>query len=226
MHSAFTDASPAIRVALFDAHPVVTEGLRADLHRRSGGQIRVSRVAQTIDHLLAPDKHDSIVDVVVVEPAHLPEGWQDLEHVLANHRPVIVFTADHRPIPLLRALDLGIAGAILKSDPLEHVENAVHHVAGDRSLPYVSPGATAATRASHAQVQLSSRQVDILDAMSAGLPYRLIAKELAISVASVREYLRRAAAAYRQQGIEAGNSHGLITSARRDGNLACTEFRP
>lgn len=206
-----------IRVGAIDNHPVVLAGIRGAL-AESAPDLALVAIADSVDELLekAPDG----VDVVLLD-LHMPEqppAEEIVRRLVGLGIVVLVFTAEERPVPVRRAIAAGATGLVLKVDPIERIAQSIRDaVAGELACS----GQLAAALLTDASLgaRLSQRQIEILQAVSAGLPYRLVARQLGISEVTVREHLARAARAYREGGVEIGNVHGLISRARADGHL-------
>ncbi|KAA1421756.1 response regulator transcription factor [Nocardioides humilatus] len=207
-----------IRVAAMDNHPIVLEGVGAAL-ARSAPDMELIAIADSCEALLAGP--GASADVVLLDlrmpgqgPAH-----DNVVRLVERGLVVLLFTAEERPTPVRRAIQAGAAGLVLKVDPIETIAQAIR----DAHLGHLAcsgPLAAMLLADESLGTRLSERQIEILQAVSRGLPYRLVAKNLGIAEATVREHLARAAHAYREGGIETGNVHGLITQARADGHLA------
>lgn len=206
-----------IRVGAIDNHPVVLAGIRGAL-AESAPDLELVAIAATVDELLeqAPEG----VDVVLLD-LHMPgqpPAEELVERLVGLGVVVLVFTAEERPVPVRRAIAAGAAGLVLKVDPIERIAQSIRDgFAGELACS----GQLAAALLTDASLgaRLSQRQIEILQAVSTGLPYRLVARQLGISEVTVREHLARAARAYRDGGVEIGNVHGLISRARADGHL-------
>jgi DNA-binding NarL/FixJ family response regulator len=206
-----------IRVGAIDNHPIVLAGVRAALEQ-SATDLALVAIAESLDDLLAaaPDG----VDAVLLD-VHMP-GQPPVEETVARLVAlgvvVLLFTAEDRPVPVRRGVAAGAAGLVLKVDPVDTIAQAIRD-AVDGELACSGQLAAALLTDDALGARLSQRQIEILQSVSTGLPYRLVARQLGISEVTVREHLARAARAYRDDGVEIGNVHGLISRARADGHL-------
>lgn len=206
-----------IRVGAIDNHPVVLEGVRAAL-ARTATDIEVVAIAGTTSELL--EGPGAAADVVLLDLG-MPESdpAEDAVRRLTDAGMIVlIFTSEERPVPVRRAVEAGAVGLLLKVDPVETIAQAIRDAVDGR---LACSGQLAAMLLTDAALgtRLSPRQIEILVAVSEGLPYRLVAKRLGVAEVTVREHLNRAAAAYRDNGVEPGNVHGLVSRARADGNL-------
>lgn len=130
---------------------------------------------------------------------------------------MLLYTSEQTAVPLRRAVALGAAGVLLKSDPLSTLVAAVSAAAEGE---FCCSGPLAHALLTDAAVaDLSARQVDILQALADGLPYPKAAQLLDISEGTLRTHLARTREKFRSIGIEAGNSNDLIRLAREQGHL-------
>lgn len=206
-----------IRVAAMDNHPIVLEGVGAAL-ARSAPDMELVAIADSCDGLLGgPGAQADVVLLDLKMPGQAP-AHETVTRLVERGIVVLLFTAEERPMPVRRAIQAGAAGLVLKVDPIETIAQAIRDAHVGR-LACSGPLAAMLLTDESLGTRLSERQIEILRAVSRGLPYRLVAKDLGIAEATVREHLSRAAHAYREGGIETGNVHGLITQARADGHL-------
>lgn len=206
-----------IRVGAIDDHPVVLAGVAAALSQ-AAPDLAVVAIAESLDELLAaaPDG----LDVVLLD-LHVPgqpPAEETVARLVAEGVVVLLFTAEDRPVPVRRAFAAGAAGLVLKVDPVEAIAQAIRDALSGE-LACSSQLAAALLTDGSLAARLSQRQIEILEAVSTGLPYRLVARQLGISEVTVREHLARASRAYREVDVDIGNVHGLISRARADGHL-------
>ncbi len=175
-------------------------------------------VADSIESLL--DGPGATADVVLLDLWMPREGTvaEDIRRLVQRGKAVLIFTSEERPVPVRQAIESGASGLILKIDPIESIAETIR---GAFSGDVVCSGALAHALLDDesAMSRLTPRQVDILRGISEGLPYKSVAKSMNITESTVREHLNRAVAAYRQRGLDPGNSHGLVRMAREDGYL-------
>lgn len=227
-----------IRVGAIDNHPVVLAGVGAALAQAAPDMSLVA-IAGSVDELLAKAAEATSgagghegpegsggsasaggLDVVLLDMRipDQPPAEESVARLVEKDYVVLLFTAEERPVPVRRAIAAGAAGLVLKVDPIETIAQAIRDaVAGE--LACSSQLAAMLLTDDAIGTRLSIRQIEILQAVSTGLPYRLVARDLGISEVTVREHLARAARSYRDGGVDTGNVHGLISQARADGHL-------
>lgn len=206
-----------IRLAAIDNHPVVLRGIGAVI-TEADPTITLAALALSVDELFAHDPGH--LDVALLDlgipGARSPED--NVRALVERDVKVLIYTSEERPVPVRRAIRAGADGLLLKIDPVESIIEAIHDVVAGR-MACSGPLAHALLTDPDLAAGISERQVEILRAVSDGLPYKSVARRLGISESTVREHLNRAVAAYRARGVDPGNAHGLVSQARRDGHL-------
>ncbi|AGS35971.1 two-component system response regulator involved in heme homeostasis [Corynebacterium maris DSM 45190] len=195
-----------INVMLIDDHPVVRAGLRSILD--SFDEITV--VGEGSDGS-AVDELPPGVDVVVCD-LQMP----GVDGVAATRRlqeaggpPVLVLTTFDTQAGIVAALEAGAVGYLLKDAPEERLREAVvATAAGQRTLaPEVA--AALAERVTRPREALSSREIELLQALASGASNRELAAQLFISEATVKTHLIHI---YQKLGVD--NRTAAVTVAR------------
>lgn len=185
---------PDIRVAIIDDHAIVRAGIRRLLDGTPGIEV----VAE------APDGRDAAALVA----AHLPDvvlmdlsmpivdGTEATRAVMAAapDSVVLVLTSFAHHDEVLRALDAGAAGYVLKDAEPDQLVAAIRSAAaGDAPIdPRAARALLLERRAPDPTGSvLTDRERDVLDAVRRGLPNKLIARELGIAEKTVKAHLTR-----------------------------------
>ncbi len=181
-----------IRVLIVDDHPVVRAGLVGML----AGNPRIEVVGEAGDGTEALAMIRDAQPTVVLLDLRMPR--LDGVGVLAaladqQHRPsVVVLTTYDADADILRAIEAGAAGYLLKDTPRDQIFAAIEAAA--RGETWLAP--TVATRLVR-QMQapgdgtLSVREIEVLTHASRGASNKEIAAALAISEATVKSHLVR-----------------------------------
>ena len=182
-----------IRVLLVDDHPVVRVGLRGmldmsdDLHVI--GEAASGDEALTLTATLSPD--------VVLMDLRMPgvDGAEATERIAARFPGVrvLVLTTYDTDEDILRAIEAGAAGYLLKDTPLAQLVAAIHAAARGESVlaPPVAARLADRRRTPPAE-QLTPREVEVLGLVAQGLSNAEIGRVLFISEATVKTHLVRA----------------------------------
>lgn len=188
-----------IRVLIVDDHPVVRAGLRGML--AGNPRIEIAGEAGDGDEALATIRRTK--PTVVLLDLRMPRlGGVGVLDALAGKldKPsVVVLTTYDADADILRAIEAGAAGYLLKDTPREQIFEAIEAAA--RGQTWLAPSvATRLVRQMQAPVEgtLSAREVEVLTHASRGASNKEIALALAISEATVKSHLVRI---YRRLGV-------------------------
>jgi len=180
----------SVQVLLVDDHPVVRAGLRALL--AATGRVAVvgeaSSGAQAIElaRTLAPD--------VVLMDLQMGEGMDGVSATRAlqelDHPPrVLILTTYDTDADILRAVEAGAAGYLLKDAPTDQLVDAVYAAARGETVLAPLVAQRLLTRLRSPAPELSAREVEVLTLVAKGLPNKTIARQLFISEATVKSHL-------------------------------------
>ena len=120
------------------------------------------------------------------------DGFEVIEQlrIVSPRTRAVVFTGLGDRASLLRAMDLGVEGFVLKEAPLEELVRAVTVAAGGGT--YIDPtiARELAKPGAEPAAQLTDREWEIIRLLARGLGNDEIGKALFISPATVRTHLR------------------------------------
>ena len=180
----------SIKILVVDDHPVVRDGLKGML--AGLGEFEV--VGEAADGLRAVELAGQLAPQVVLMDLRMPvmDGVQATARIHAQ-RPgsfVLVLTTYDTDADILRAIEAGATGYILKDAPREELYRAIRATAQGQS--YLSP--SVATRLmgqlrAPEENALSQREVDVLTWVARGASNKEIARSLHISEATVKSHL-------------------------------------
>lgn len=198
-----------------DDHPIVREGMAALLrHGLEGASVHQAPALAEALHLLSRQPAISAVLLDLGLPGQ--SGVSAVSALRSSHPalPVVVLSASERPDDVRRAMAAGARGYIPKSTPPPTVLAAVRLVlSGGTYIPplvMLDPAAPAARPA----IPLTARQVEILRALSAGLPNKEIASRFGLSEKTVKAHVsavfRSLHVVNRTQAAEAARRLGLL----------------
>jgi DNA-binding NarL/FixJ family response regulator len=105
---------------------------------------------------------------------------------------IVILTSLSDRARILAALDAGAVGYLLKDSEPEELIGAVRAAArGESPLDPRAARTVLSARATHERAQLSDREREVLRCVAAGMPNKLIARELGISEKTVKAHLTR-----------------------------------
>lgn len=180
-------------VLLVDDHPVVREGLRGMIDAEPDlavvGEAGSGAEAVTMAESLCPD--------VILMDLRMPDvdGVTATERILAvlPRTRIVVVTTYESDADILRAVEAGAAGYLLKDATRAELAEAVRDAARGRTV--LAP--TVADRLVHfvrqpGSATLSAREVEVLSQVAKGKTNAEIGQQLHISEATVKTHLLRA----------------------------------
>jgi DNA-binding NarL/FixJ family response regulator len=182
---------PAIRIVLADDHPVVREGLRGMLDAEPD----LAVVGEASDGIEAVRVARATHPDVVLMDLRMPnqDGVQataELARVAPGVR-VLVLTTYDTDADILRAVEAGATGYLLKDAPRATLADAVR--AASRGETVLAPGVAARLmRKVHRDHEtLTRRELDVLQAVASGARNAEAAAALGIGEATVKTHMLR-----------------------------------
>lgn len=180
-----------IRIVLVDDHPVVRAGLRALVDIQD--DLEVVADADGLETAVAVVTAER-PDVVLVD-LNLGEGRPGGVEVTAALRglaappEVLVLTTYDTEADVLRALDAGARGYLLKDTPPDELSAGIRATARGQTVLAPSVAARLVRRATLGSITITEREVQVLELLSRGLGNREMARELFVSEATVKSHL-------------------------------------
>jgi DNA-binding NarL/FixJ family response regulator len=179
-----------IRLIIADDHPVVRAGLQGML----AGQPDLEVVGEAADGVEAVALAAQECPDVILMDLRMPglDGVTATEQIRAQ-RPearVLILTTYDSDSDILRAIEAGAAGYLLKDAPREELFRAIRAAAHGHALlaPAVAARLIERMRAPD-ETALSSREIEVLKLVARGESNRAIAQHLHISEATVKSHL-------------------------------------
>ena len=182
--------SEHVRVLIADDHPVVRTGLRGMLE----GQPDLEVVGEAGDGEEAVKLTERLSPDVVLMDLRMPGmGGVEATAEIKERMPdahVLVLTTYDSSADILRAIEAGATGYLLKDAPREELFRAVKAAAQGKPLlaPEVAAHLMERVRWPSEEV-LSGREIEVLELVAQGKSNREIAGELWISEATVKSHL-------------------------------------
>ena len=188
-------ATPA-RILIVDDHPLAREGLKAVL---AGAGFAIAGEAASGEEAVDLARHLS-PDVVLMDVRLGPgiDGLEATRRIAALGLParVLMLTLHDNPAYVREALAAGAAGYVLKDTGIEDLRAAIGQVlSGQTAIPLGLVNAAlrqlAPNRTADAVSALTTRERGVLDLVARGMTNKEIARELAISPATVKAHVER-----------------------------------
>lgn len=185
----------ANRIIIVDDHPLFRGALSQAL-TVTLDTFAVSE-AGSLDELTQLLAADPVVDIVLLDLA-MPgvQGLSGLLYLRAQHPdiPVVIVSASDDPRIIRRAMEFGAAGFVPKSQPVEHIREAVNTVleGGLWTPKDIEPGPDSDEETGRLVARLSTltpQQVRVLMMLGEGLLNKQIAYRLSVSEATVKAHV-------------------------------------
>jgi DNA-binding NarL/FixJ family response regulator len=176
-----------IRVVLVDDHPVVRSGLVGLL----GGEPDIEVVGEASDGREGVALAAGLGPDVVLMDLRMPvmDGVEATAAIVAAGGPrVLVLTTYDTDADILRAVEAGATGYLLKDTPRDALIDAVRAASRGETV-LAPPLAAKLMRQVRSNDQLTPREIEVLSLVSRGMSNGDIAKELFIGEATVKTHL-------------------------------------
>jgi DNA-binding NarL/FixJ family response regulator len=177
-------------VLIVDDHPVVRTGV----HGMLATQDRFEVVGEAADGDEAILQAESLRPDVVLMDLRMPglDGVQATRRIRTSHTEiqVVVLTTFDTDEDILRAVEAGAVGYLLKDAPRDELFRGVEAAARGEShlAPAVVSRLVGKARAPHGEA-LSSRELEVLGFVAEGMPNKGIARALSVSESTVKTHL-------------------------------------
>ncbi len=204
-----------IRILLVDDHPVVRLGLRALVDQED--DLTVVGEAATPDEAVAavtelrPDL--VLMDLQLGRAGNGADATATIR-ALPDPPPVLILTNYDTDGDIIRSIEAGASGYLLKGAPPEELLLAVRSAATGESALAPPIAARLLERMRTPQISLSAREIEVLDRVAAGRSNGEIAADLVITEQTVKSHL---AHIYTKLGVSSRTA--AVSLARERGIL-------
>ena len=190
LRGAGSSVNPPVKLLIVDDHPIVRAGFEGMLAGKPDleviGEAENGEEAVRLAERLRPD--------VVLMDLRMPvmDGVEATSRIKDGvpHTNVLVLTTYDSDADILRAIEAGATGYLLKDTPREDLFRAIRAAA--RGEPVLAPSVTARLmqRAqTSTRTALSGREIEVLELVARGGSNKELARELHLSEATVKSHL-------------------------------------
>ena len=181
-----------IRVVLADDHPIVREGLRGMLAAEPGIEV-VADAASGDEAVAVAARYQPDVVLMDLRMPH-GDGVEATATIVGSHPGirVVVLTTYETDADIVRAVEAGAVGYLLKDAPTSELGNAIRAAARGETVlaPSVARRLVSHVRQPRRDL-LSGRETEVLALVARGLTNAEIGQQLSITEATVKTHLLR-----------------------------------
>ncbi|MDM0078453.1 response regulator transcription factor [Variovorax sp. J2P1-59] len=195
-------------ILIFHPDPLLSAGLVAALRQQGTFEVYVFGV----DHLGADGPS---IDAVIADfdnAMRLVRRAERESNGIRGAARVLALTPNERETDIRRAIESGVHGYVLVGGPLGDLIDAVNAVA--HGLRFVSATVAQRMADSLARASLTSREIEVLELVTAGQQNKSIARALCIELATVKSHMTaimsKLGASTRTQAAQIAASRGLV----------------
>ncbi len=207
-----------IDIAAVDDHPIILDSVESWVAADQGG-IRVVATTATVGELLAGPGRDAHVVLLDLDLGDGSTAEGNVAAIRSAGPEVLVLSASDRPPAVRAAIRAGARGYALKSEGADQIRAAIKEVAAGRDWISARLAYIFATDDDADVPTLSHQERRVLQLYATGLPVKSVAKKMAISEETVKQYLGRVRQKYTVAGRAAPTKLELYHRAVEDGHL-------
>lgn len=185
----------AVKIMIADDHSMIREGLKSLLEL--DGDIQV--IAEAVDGKDCLDKLDIVTPDVLLLDINMPKmnGLEVLKNLKERHIKVkvLVLTVHNEIEYLMKAVDIGINGYVLKDSESAELKKAIFTIVEGET--YIQPSLIPALNAKRIEKNedeeriddLTKRELEVLKLLAIGMYNKEIAEKLNISERTVKNHV-------------------------------------
>ncbi|GEE01848.1 DNA-binding response regulator [Gordonia spumicola] len=182
-----------IRVMIVDDHPVVRAGLRAVLGAVADVEViaEAGSAADAVDTATGTALDVVLMDLRLHGADPTADGVYATQAIraLADPPNVLILTTYQSDVDIVRAVDAGAVGYLLKDAAPDVLVGAIRSAAAGETVLGPAVAARLLSRVTSPDTALTGRELEIVQQLAAGGTNREIARRLVISEATVKSHL-------------------------------------
>ncbi|MFI6476347.1 response regulator [Nonomuraea sp. NPDC050663] len=189
-----------MKLFLVDDHPVVRAGIKALLDGEPDMEI-VGEAENADDALRLVALREPDVVLMDLQLGDGPDGVEATRRIreLPRKPQILVLTTYETDADIVRAIDAGATGYLLKASPPDELFSAIRAAARGESVLSPKVAAKMMRRMRDPGPALTAREIEILELLSKGAGNKEIARALFITEATVKTHLNHV---YGKLGVE------------------------
>ncbi|MBM7366846.1 response regulator [Gordonia hydrophobica] len=182
-----------IRVLIVDDHPVVRAGLRAVLGTAEDIEVvaEAGSAADAVDTATGLALDVVLMDLRLHGADPTADGIYATQAIreLADPPNILILTTYQSDVDIVRAVDAGAVGYLLKDTAPDVLIAAIRSAAGGETVLGPAIAARLMSRVASPNTALTGRELEIVEQLADGGTNREIARRLVISEATVKSHL-------------------------------------
>lgn len=204
----------AITVLLVDDHLVVRSGLRSLLGTQPDLQV-IGEAASGEEAVERVQEHSPAVVVMDLAMGSGMDGIEAIRKIRQRNRgqAILVFTTYDSDADIVRAVDAGAMGYLLKDAAPEEIFAAIRGAVQGKSVMSPPVASRLFQQLRNPEEILTPREAELLSLLTEGLSNRELGRRLFISEATVKTHL---AHIYAKLGVDT-RAAAIATAIRREG---------
>ena len=204
----------AITVLLVDDHLVVRSGLRALLRTQPDLQV-IGEAASGEEAVERVQQHSPAVVVMDLAMGSGMDGIEAIRKIRQRNsgQAILVFTTYDSDADIVRAVDAGAMGYLLKDAAPEEIFAAIRGAVQGKSVMSPPVASRLFQQLRNPEEILTPREAELLSLLTEGLSNRELGRRLFISEATVKTHL---AHIYAKLGVDT-RAAAIATAIRREG---------
>jgi DNA-binding NarL/FixJ family response regulator len=210
--------STPLRLLIADDHVVVRAGLRALLEGEPDLEVieEASSGEEAVQLALGLALDVVLMDLRFASAGRSIDGIEAVRRLAAEAPglPVVMLTSCSGRVDVVRALEAGARGYVLKAGPPQELFRAVHSAAAGGMGLAPEIVSDLVSQVVGLRTDLTQREADVVQLMSEGHSNRSVAESLFLSEATIKTHLIRI---YRKLGVD--NRAAAVSKAARRGLL-------
>ena len=213
-----------IRTGVIDDHEAIRLGVAAALEHHARDRVAIVAGAGSVDDFLDVGAEADVV-LLDLQLADASDPLENTERLIeAGYRVLVYSVADNARL-LRRALAGGADGVCRKAEPIAQTLASIEAVAAGHMVLSQEILALIEGDSGYVSANLGAREKEVLALYAGGMEVPEVARRLAITENSVKEYLKRIRAKYCNVSRPATSKLDLFRRAIEDGIVPPVEPR-
>lgn len=207
-----------VRVAIVDDHEAVRLGFAGTCKQFEFDLVgSAATVPELLEQIEGKDCEVVVADLSLADGSLVQDN---IERLVAANTAVLVFSIADKPSLLRSAVRAGATAIVPKSRPMSELAEAISLASQGIIINNSETSALIDADKFFKDVNLSSREREVLSLYASGMSLKQVAYQLQIKQSSAKEHIDRVRVKYAKLGREAATKVDLFRRAVEDGILS------